>query len=110
MSSLNRTGRGRLSGLIASCALVVALAFPVGSGLADTNCGAPNALKDSCFAAGDADQLDGPGDLIDWQSIADAPATVDLERGIDSKFKGGSKELEPGAWELITGNNTPKTD
>ncbi|HEX6714672.1 MAG TPA: hypothetical protein VF066_14870, partial [Thermoleophilaceae bacterium] len=31
-------------------------------------------------------------------------------KGSDTKFSGGDKETEPGGWDFITGNNTPKTD
>jgi hypothetical protein len=110
MSRLNQTGRGSLSVVLACCALVLALALAASAGFADTSCGPPESLPGSCFQAGDGDQLEGDGDLIDWQSFMGLEPTVDLARGVDSKFAGGSKELAPGAWEFVAGNNTPKTD
>ena len=92
MSGLTQTGRGSLSAMVACAAMLVALWATTGVAAADTNCGPPDSLAGSCFAAADGDQLDGPGDLIDWQSFAGLGAVVDTARGIDSKFAGGSKE------------------
>src|SRR5436309_1113744 len=110
MRGLNLTGRGSLSAMFACCVVAFALLVAAPGAFADTNCGAPNSLAGSCFAAGDGNQADGPGDLVDWQSYVPLAALQDGAKGSDSKYKGGSKELEPGGWEFITGNNTPKTD
>src|SRR5437763_12058606 len=110
MRLVTKTGRGSLSALVACGVLAAALAVSSASALADTSCGPPNSLSGSCFAAADGDQLDGPGDLVDWQSFTALAPIADASRGIDSKFKDGSKELEPGNWQFVVGNNTPKTD
>jgi hypothetical protein len=108
MRGLNLTGRGSLSAMFA-CALAIALGAGGGTAFAGTNCGPPASLAGSCFAAGDGNQLDGPGDLVDWQSTP-VTAIGDGPKGNDTKFAGGDKELEPGSWDFITGNNTPKDD
>jgi uncharacterized repeat protein (TIGR01451 family) len=90
-------------------ALVIAFAL-VGAGSAYAiDC--TGALPGSCFAGDDGDQAHGAGDLTDWQDIAGSVTpTVDPVKGVDTKFSGGDKELQPGGWNFITGNNTPKTD
>jgi uncharacterized repeat protein (TIGR01451 family) len=88
-------------------AAVLAVFAIVGAGTAYAACSQPF----NCFAGDDGDQASGPNGLTDWQDIA---ATVtpllDPAKGVDTKFSGGDKETQPGGWNFITGNNTPKTD
>ncbi|MFL5840258.1 MAG: hypothetical protein ACJ77Z_07385, partial [Thermoleophilaceae bacterium] len=109
MSVLTVTGRGRLSTMLAVLAAAFALLLVGGGTAFAAGCGAPNSLPGSCFSAGDGDQLDGPPDLVDWHSTGGAPMP-DPAKGVDTKFSGGSKELNPGGWDFILGNNTPKAD
>jgi hypothetical protein len=68
-------------------------------------------LPGNCFAGEDGDQATGAGDMVDWQDIAGVVTPAyDPIKGLDTKFSGGDKELQPGGWNFITGNNTPKTD
>src|SRR3954447_14705328 len=79
----------------------------VGAGTAFAAC----AQLFNCFAGDDGDQASGPNGLTDWQDIAGSVTPVDdPAKGVDTKFSGGDKETEPGGWDFITGNNTPKTD
>ena len=65
----------------------------------------------NCFAGDDGNQESGPNGLSDWQDIASTVTPAfDPAKGSDTKFSGGDKETEPGSWDFITGNNTPKTD
>jgi hypothetical protein len=108
MRSNNLNVKSRFPALLV-IVLVIAFAL-VGAGSAyATDC--TGALPGSCFAGDDGDQATGPGDLTDWQDIAGSVTpTVDPAKGVDTKFSGGDKELQPGGWNFITGNNTPKTD
>lgn len=108
MRSNNLNVKSRFPALLV-VALVIAFAL-VGAGSAYAiDC--TGALPGSCFAGEDGDQATGPGDLTDWQDIAGSvTSTVDPLKGVDTKFSGGDKELQPGGWNFITGNNTPKTD
>jgi hypothetical protein len=96
----------------ASAAMVLASAFLLifavaGAGSAWAACSEPF----NCFAGDDGDQATGPNGLSDWQDIAGSVTpTEDPAKGSDNKFSGGDKETEPGGWDFITGNNTPKTD
>ena len=91
--------------LLATAAL---LFFSVlGAGTAYAACAQPF----NCFAGDDGNQVSGPDGLSDWQDIASSVTAVhDPAKGVDTKFAGGDKETEPGSWDFITGNNTPKTD
>jgi hypothetical protein len=95
----------------ASIAVVLAFAFvlvfAVGAGSAYAACAQPF----NCFAGDDGDQASGPNGLTDWQDVAaEVTPADDPSKGSDTKFSGGDKETEPGGWDFITGNNTPKTD
>jgi hypothetical protein len=101
-------GRAGLSALLTSALIALFAVAGAGSALA-ADCSA--SLPGSCFAGADGDQATGPGDLTDWQDIAGSvTSAVDTAKGVDTKFSGGDKELEPGKWDFIAGNNTPKTD
>jgi hypothetical protein len=105
MRSTNSVSRAGIAMMLASAFLVI---FAVlGASSAFAACTEPF----NCFAGDDGDQVSGPGDLADWQDIAGfvTPAD-DPTKGSDTKFSGGDKETEPGGWDFITGNNTPKTD
>lgn len=104
MRSTKPISRASISLMLAFAVLAV---FAVGAGSAYAACSEPF----NCFAGDDGDQATGPNGLTDWQDIAGSvtPAT-DPAKGSDTKFSGGDKETEPGGWDFITGNNTPKTD
>lgn len=86
---------------------VLAVFAVVGAGSAYAACSEPF----NCFAGDDGDQTTGPDGLTDWQDIAGSVTPAeDPAKGSDTKFAGGDKETQPGAWDFITGNNTPKTD
>src|SRR4051812_29680170 len=105
MRSTNLMSRARLSIVLAM--LVVALFAIAGAGNAYAACSEPF----NCFAGDDGDQATGPNGLQDWQDIAGSvTAADDPAKGVDTKFSGGDKETNPGGWDFITGNNTPKTD
>jgi hypothetical protein len=105
MPSNKPTSRGSLSLLLAT-ALVLIFAI-AGAGTAYASCSQPF----NCFAGDDGDQASGPNGLTDWQDIAASVIpTEDPAKGMDNKFAGGDKETDPGSWDFITGNNTPKTD
>src|SRR3954451_19674762 len=105
MRSKNPMSRGRLSMLLV--AAVMAIFAIAGTSTAMAACSQPF----NCFAGDDGDQASVPGGLSDWQDIASfvTPAD-DPAKGSDTKFAGGDKETQPGSWDFITGNNTPKTD
>ena len=82
-------------------ALVAALvlASPASAQLRST----PDSLPGSDFQGADGDQ-DDAAPLIDWQALQ-AAARVQHnpdENDEDTAFAGGSKELQPGKWELTT--------
>src|SRR4051812_41385578 len=105
MRSTNLLDKRGLPVLLAT-ALVLVCAL-IGSGTAYAACGEPF----NCFAGDDGDQASGPNGLTDWQDIAGSVIALhDPAKGIDTKFSGGAKETDPGGWDFITGNNTPKTD
>ena len=60
-------------------------------------------LPGSSFQGADGDQDDAPG-LVDWQGLQAAGAVAHSPdpNDDDSAFAGGSKENEPGAWDLTT--------
>src|SRR3954453_12876810 len=96
------------AGIVTMLAFAVLVIFAVaGAGSAYAACNEPF----NCFAGDDGDQATGPNALSDWQDIASTvTAADDPAKGSDTKFSGGDKETEPGGWDFITGNNTPKTD
>src|SRR3954447_14262880 len=105
MRSTKSISRASIASMLAFAVLVI---FAVaGAGSAYAACSEPF----NCFAGDDGDQATGPDGLTDWQDIAGSvtPAT-DPAKGSDTAFSGGAKEIEPGGWDFITGNNTPKTD
>lgn len=105
MRSTKSISRASISMLLASAFLLIFAAVGAGSAWA--------ACSDdfNCFAGDDGDQATGPNGLSDWQDIAGSvTAAEDPAKGSDNKFSGGDKETEPGGWDFITGNNTPKTD
>jgi hypothetical protein len=59
------------------------------------------------FQAGDGDQLAEDGHL-DWQSLNDVVGIVDTDDTPTGGFTGGSKETEPGAWQLTSIGSPPK--
>ena len=104
-SSHKPTSRGSLSMIVAVAVVAMFAIFGSGSAFAAT-CSQPF----DCFAADDGDQASGPNGLTDWQDIAPVAPLTDPAKGSDTKFSGGAKETQPGGWDFITGNNTPKTD
>jgi uncharacterized repeat protein (TIGR01451 family) len=96
------------AGIASMLALTVLVIFAaVGAVSAYAACSEPF----NCFAGDDGDQATGPNGLSDWQDIATSVTPADdPAKGSDTKFSGGDKETEPGNWDFITGNNTPKTD
>src|SRR5436190_5885681 len=105
MRSKNPMSRGRLSMLLV--AAVLAIFAIAGTSTAMAACSQPF----NCFAGDDGDQASGSGALSDWQDIASSVTPADdPAKGNDTKFSGGDKETQPGGWNFITGNNTPKTD
>jgi hypothetical protein len=96
------------AGIASMLAFAVLVIFAVaGAGSAYAACTEPF----NCFAGDDGDQATGPNGLSDWQDIAGGVTPADDPvKGGDTKFSGGDKETEPGGWDFITGNNTPKTD
>ena len=105
MRSKNPMSRGRLSMLLV--AAVMAIFAIAGTSTAMAACSQPF----NCFAGDDGDQASGSGALSDWQDIASSVTPADdPAKGSDTKFAGGDKETQPGSWDFITGNNTPKTD
>src|SRR6478736_4881240 len=104
MRSTRRISRTSILLLLVTAFVLV---FAVGAGSASAACSEPF----NCFAGDDGDQASGPDGLTDWQDIAGSVTPADdPAKGSDTKFSGGDKETEPGAWDFITGNNTPKTD
>src|SRR5215212_8148151 len=99
----------RLIGCLIAVAATVLLIAAAGTASA-AGCGAPLTLPGSCFSGADGDQADDGGGVVDWQSYSDTPPIADGTGSGDTKFAGGDKELEPGKWDFITQNNTPKTD
>ena len=59
------------------------------------------------FQAGDGDQLAEDGHL-DWQSLNDVVGIEDTDDNPAGGFTGGSKETEPGAWQLTSIGSPPK--
>src|SRR4051794_3213733 len=105
MRSTRPISRASISMVLASAFLLIFAV--VGAGSAYAACSEPF----NCFAGDDGDQATGPNGLSDWQDIAGSVTPAeDPAKGSDTKFSGGDKETEPGAWDFITGNNTPKTD
>src|SRR3954468_8013520 len=105
MRSTRPMSRGSLSILLVT-AIVVLFAI-AGTSTAFAACSDPF----NCFAGDDGNQATGPNGLSDWQDIAASVGVLDdPAKGSDTKFSGGDKETSPGAWDFITGNNTPKTD
>jgi hypothetical protein len=105
MRSTKSISRASISMVLASAFLLIFAV--VGAGSAYAACSEPF----NCFAGDDGDQATGPNGLIDWQDIAGSVTPADdPAKGSDTKFSGGDKETEPGGWDFITGNNTPKTD
>ncbi|MDX6202042.1 MAG: hypothetical protein QOJ83_1542, partial [Frankiales bacterium] len=108
MRSDNPSHKRGLPALLVA-ALVVVFAFVGASSAYALDCS--GALPGNCFAGEDGDQASGGGDMTDWQDIAGSvTSAIDPAKGSDTKFSGGDKELQPGGWNFITGNNTPKTD
>lgn len=106
MRSTQPMSRGSLSMLLAT-ALVLIFAIAGTSSAYAADCTQPF----NCFAGDDGDQASGPNGLQDWQDIAASVTSLDdPAKGSDTKFSGGDKETNPGGWDFITGNNTPKTD
>jgi hypothetical protein len=104
MRSTKVISRAGISMVLAFACVMV---FAVGASTAYAACNEPF----NCFAGDDGDQASGPNGLSDWQDIAASVTQVgDPAKGSDTQFSGGSKETEPGGWDFITGNNTPKTD
>src|SRR3954451_24505690 len=109
MRSTKLNSRTRVS--ITLAISLVAMFAIIGVGNAYASCSHPF----DCFAAADGNQITGnqaPGGdptFDDWQTVSVATAT-DPAKGDDTKFSGGNKETDPGNWQFITGNNTPKTD
>src|SRR3954452_16498955 len=107
MRSNKTISRGSLSMILAIAAFAI---FAI-AGAASASA----ACAFDCFAATDGNQISGDqsagGDpaATDWQNVTVATA-ADNPKGTDSKFSGGDKENNPGAWKFISGNNTPKTD
>jgi uncharacterized repeat protein (TIGR01451 family) len=65
----------------------------------------PNPLPDSLFQGADGDQDDAPSlGFIDWQALEAGGAVQHSPdpNADDSAFTGGSKEDEPGNWDLTT--------
>jgi hypothetical protein len=90
------------------CAFALAFALVGGTAFA-ADC--TTTLSDSSFVGCDGDQAVGPGSLGDWDSLSSAVSSnVDTVGRADTKFSGGDKELNPGGWDFIAGNTTPKTD
>ena len=83
----------------------LALAFAAGTAQATPLSPTPNALPGSTFQGADGDQDDAPSSgLIDWQNL-EAGGHVHHSpdpNAQDDAFKGGSKEDEPGDWDLTT--------
>jgi hypothetical protein len=105
MRSTKLISRASVSLMLASAVLVIVAV--VGAGSAYAACSEPF----NCFAGEDGDQATGPNGLTDWQDIAGSVTPADdPAKGSDTKFSGGDKETQPGGWDFITGNNTPKTD
>ena len=105
MRSTKSISRASISMVLASAFLLIFAV--VGAGSAYAACSEPF----NCFAGDDGDQATGPNGLTDWQDIAGSVTPADdPAKGSDTKFSGGDKETEPGGWDFITGNNTPKTD
>jgi hypothetical protein len=105
MRSTKSVSRAGIAMMLASAFLVISAVMGASSAFAA--CTEPF----NCFAGDDGDQASGPGDLADWQDIAGSVTPADdPAKGSDTKFSGGDKETEPGGWDFITGNNTPKTD
>lgn len=105
MRSTQAMSRGSLSAVLAAALfLIFAIA---GTATANAACTQPF----NCFAGDDGDQASGPNGLTDWQDIASTVTAVDdPAKGVDTKFSGGAKETQPGGWDFILGNNTPKDD
>src|SRR3954454_12450713 len=104
MRSTRPMSRTRLSMLLVT-AIVVLFAI-AGTSTAFAACSDPF----NCFAGDDGDQATGPNGLTDWQDLTGVLPLTDPVKGVDTKFNGGAKETQPGGWDFITGNNTPKTD
>jgi hypothetical protein len=66
------------------------------------------------FQAGDGNQAvpdPNPDGLRDWESLANVVGIVDVDEDNPvAGFTGGSKETEPGAWELTDIGSPPKDD
>jgi len=104
MRSKNPMSRGRLSMLLV--AAVMAIFAIAGTSTAMAACSQPF----NCFEGGDGNQTVDASGMTDWQTLQGVMVSKDPSKGQDSKFAGGDKETAPGAWDFITGNNTPKTD
>src|SRR3954469_18152091 len=105
MRSTKSISRASISMVLASAFLLIFAVACAGSAWAA--CAEPF----NCFAGDDGNQATGPNGLSDWQDIAGSVTSAeDPVKGSDTKFSGGDKETEPGGWDFITGNNTPKTD
>lgn len=98
--------RHRLIGCLVAVAATI-LVIAAGGTASAAVCPALS-LPDTCFAAGDGNQANDGG--LDWESFAGLSGINDGTGSDDTKFAGGDKELEPGKWDFITQNNTPKTD
>jgi uncharacterized repeat protein (TIGR01451 family) len=97
--------RGSLSLVVITA--VMAIFAIAGTGTAWADCSQPF----NCFAGDDGNQASGPNGLTDWQDVASSVTVIkDPLKGSDNKFAGGDKETNPGGWDFITGNNTPKDD
>jgi hypothetical protein len=106
MRSTSSMSRGSLS-----FSVIAVIAASLAFALTGTAYGDSCAQPFNCFAGDDGDQASGPSGLTDWQDIASTVTTiVDQTKGNDGQFAGGDKETEPGAWDFVTGNNTPKDD
>ena len=82
--------------------LVVLLPAPVGA-RAVTLLGSSVPLAGSAFLGGDGNQ-DDQASYLDWQGLQAAGRVVHSPdpSGADSAFGGGTKEDQPGAWDLKT--------
>jgi hypothetical protein len=91
------------AGALVLCTLI--LVWAVAPALAVPLPRTPDALPGSTFQGADGDQDDAPAlGLIDWQTLQ-ARGLVQHSpdpNAEDDAFKGGSKENEPGNWDLTT--------
>ena len=103
--------RARLAvvGVVGGLAIVV---LAPGGALAATLPGSSVPLAGSAFQGGDGSQAD-QSPFVDWQGLQAAGRVVDSPdpNGADSAFGGGTKEDQPGGWDLKSesgGVNPPK--